>query len=159
MTWDPGVSASLGSKAYIGTTLADATMDTYTEIVHAQNVTVFGRVYQIVKFVALATGDTEKFKGERDDGDIKISVGYDLADPGQAAVNTALDDRSVNYYNFKLTLFDASDPGVSGSSPTTFYLKAKITSFTKTIGTVANVIMGEVTAAIKTGSIIEQAPT
>lgn len=164
MTWDPGVSATLGSRAFLGTTATDPTTDTYAEIGHIQNITQFGRVYQIIKFVPIKDGATEKFKGEFDDGDIKISVGYDLADAGQAACNTALDDRSVNYYNLKITGFDGSDPDgsggfVSGSSPTTDYLKVKITGFPKTYGTVANVVMGEITAAVKSGSITSIAPT
>jgi hypothetical protein len=159
MTWDPGVSATLGSRAYFGTTATDGTADTYAEIGHAQNITQFGAVYQIVKFVPIVSGSTEKFKGERDDGDIKISVGYDLADPGQAAAYAALTDTSVNYYNLKITGNDASAPGTSGSTPTTDYLKVKITAFTKTYGTVANVVMGEITAAVKTGSTVTVAAT
>ncbi len=163
MTWDPGVSATLGSLAYIGTTLTDGTADVYTEIKHLQNITVFGRVYQIVKFVPIATGFTEKFKGEVDDGDIKLSVGYDLGDAGQAAVNTAVDDTSVNYYNMKLVLNDASagSPATptSGSAGTTFYFKVKFTSFTVTPGTVSSVVMGEITAAVKTGGTTRVAAT
>ena len=155
MTYDPGVIGALGTKIYIGTTASSGAADTYLEIKNVESISTFGRNYTIVKFTALSDGAVQKFKGEFDDGDIKVGVGRDVGDPGQAACVAARDYTGAAYYNFKIVFNDQST--ATAAHGTKFLFKGKVTAFTTTIGTTQSPVKGELTVAIKSGSIQETA--
>jgi hypothetical protein len=157
MAFDPGIVGSLGALFYIGTTAVDPTTDTYTIVNYVRDIGPFGRNYSIVNFTNLADGAVQKFKGEFNDGDVRITVGRDIADPGQAAMFVARDYTGPKYYNFETKLNDAS--GASGSLPTHFWFKGKVTQFLCNINNTQQVVLGDITIAIKSGSIQEVAPT
>ena len=149
------VGPSSGSKLFIGTTASNGASDTYTEIGQITNLGEFGRQYQEITFDALGSRDTLKFKGNRNDGTIQADLGRSPSDAGQALINAALN--SDLDYNFKVTLNDAS--GTTGSTPTTFIMKAKVMSYTTNVGGPSNVVAARVALSIKTSSITETAAT
>jgi hypothetical protein len=157
MSFDPGIVGSLGSLFYIGTQVTDPTLDTYLIVHYVRDIGPFGRNYSIVNFTNLADGAVQKFKGEFNDGDIKVTVGRDLADPGQLAVLTAVDYTGPLYYNFEIKLNDASN--ASGALPSHFYFKGRATQFLTNINNTQQVVLGDITIAIKSGSIQEIAAT
>jgi len=152
MSFDPGIVGSLGTLAFIGTTATNAETDTYIIINFIRDISPYGRNYSIVNFTNLSDGAVQKFKGEFNDGDVKITVGWDIADPGQFAFNNAVNYTGPLYYNLKVVNDDAS--GITGSEGTTDYMKVRATQFTKNINNTQQVILGEMTASIKSGSII-----
>lgn len=150
-----GLGPSSGAKIYIGTKQTTGSDDAYTLIGKVNNQGAFGPVYQEIKFDTLDNRDTLKFKGQRDDGNIALTLGRDLTDTGQLALTAALSDD--HDYNFKVTLNDA---GVAtGALPTTYLFKAKVMSFTTNIGATNQVVQASVSIAIKSGSIVETAAT
>jgi hypothetical protein len=157
MTFDPGIVGALGTTIAIGTTATNSLTDTYTNISYVRDIGAFGRNYSIVNFTDLHDGAVQKFKGEFNDGDIRVTVGKDVADPGQADCFAALNYTGPLYYNFRIVLNSAS--GTSGSHGTEFFFKARVTQFTTNVNNTQQVVLGEITCAIKSGSIIEVAAT
>lgn len=148
MAYDPGVVTSAGSKVSIGTTAVDPTTDTYAEVGEITDAGSFGKVFTEIKFITLGNRAERKFKGSYNDGNMVVKVGRNAVDAGQAALITALD--SDKDYNFKVELNDASDP-ITGTN-TTFYFKAKVMGFPTTIGTPNQVVAGEFTLGIHSGT-------
>ncbi len=95
-----GVATTAGARVYIGTTAANAATDSYTEIGEVVSVGEFGRVYNMINHLPLASRGVKKFKGSYNDGDPVFGLGKDINDDGQAAVIAAL--ASDFDYNFKI---------------------------------------------------------
>lgn len=144
-----GVQTAAGSKIYIGTTNGNTMADTFTEIGEVTNIGEFGRMYQLITHSSLGNRNVQKFKGQRDDGDITLQLGQDMTDTGQAALDTALD--SDFDYSFKIELNDEST--TSGSHPTYYFFRAKVMSFRTNIGGPNDIVKASVQVAIKSGSI------
>lgn len=153
MVWNPGVTTSAGCKIYIGaTTVAQPNPlndPTYVEIGEATDLGAFGRTYTEIPFVSVANRATRKFKGSYNDGNMMVKLGRNVIDAGQAAALVALD--SDLDYNFKLTLNDSS--GGSGTNPSIFFFTGKIMGNPTTIGGPNQVVAGEATIGIHSGSI------
>lgn len=104
------VQTAAGSRLYIGTTATVVATDTFIEVGDITNLGQFGRSYNEIKFESLGNRNTLKFKGQRDDGDIQLDLGFSNTNAGQAALKVAL-DVDANY-NFKVTLNDAITPNI-----------------------------------------------
>ncbi len=144
------VSTAAGAKLYIGTAETLPSPDDYLEVGEITNMGEFGRVYNEIKYNALGNRGTLKFKGSYDDGQLSLDLGRAPSDVGQAAMVVALDSDSD--YNFKVTLNDAVT-----TTPTTFYFKAKVLSYTTNVGSVDQVVASKAMVSIKSGSITEVA--
>lgn len=105
-----GLNTAAGAVIAIGTTATVGSTDTYTTVGSVSNIPEFGRSYNEVKFMPLATRGTKKVKGSYDEGSLMVELGRDTTDAGQAAVLVARDVDAD--YNFKVTPND-SNPAVS----------------------------------------------
>lgn len=149
------INTASGTTISIGTTLADASADSYTSIGFVSTIGEFGRVYQEVEFNSLGDRNVLKFKGQRNDGTLSMELGRDLTDAGQVALWDALD--SDQDYNFTVILNDAS--GDTSADGTTFIFKAKVMSFTTNVSDANSVVGATVTLGVKSGSIEETIAT
>jgi hypothetical protein len=126
------IHATMGIKIFIGTTAASASSDSYTEIEGARALTnAFGVSFASIDTTALSDSYKQTMKGLADAGSLQIG-GMVKTDPttgelaaGQDALQDAAEDVSDdNVYNFKVVR-------VNGSG---YYLKARVMSFTRTLG-------------------------
>jgi hypothetical protein len=95
-----GVATASGARLYIGTTAADQATDSFTEVGEVMDIPAFGRKYGEIKYAPLNTRGVQKFKSNYDDGSITVTLGKDINDDGQAALNDALDVDAD--YNIKI---------------------------------------------------------
>lgn len=137
-----------GTALAIGSTQTSTLTDVYTNIGDIRSLGDFGRVYDEIIHSALDTRNVQKYKGQRNDGNIEVEMAYDPADTGQDALLTALDSDSD--YNFRLTMNDASS--TSGSHGTLLHFKAKVMTAVRRYGDANNIIRLSCTLGIKTGS-------
>lgn len=145
----PGVSATLGSKVYIGGTTEFDTINEYegeswTEVADIEDTGEFGDTAADVTFTAVGDGRTRHFKGAYDAGSWTMTFGFNSADAGQNAVRDALAVK--DNYNFKVEFNDGS-PG-SPSQPTICYFRGKVMSATYRPGTANDVVRSTVTVGI-----------
>jgi hypothetical protein len=144
------VTAS-GTKLYIGGTGALASESGWQIVGEIVSPGQFGREYAKIEHSSIDNRNVRKFKGQRDDGDLEVSLGRDPSDAGQADLIAALD---VDLdYNFKIELND--DVGGTGDSPTTFTFKAKVMSYKTNIGDANSIVAATSTLAIQSGTITE----
>lgn len=108
------VGPAAGSKLFIGNAApANPATDTYTEVGNISNMGEFGPTYSPITFDSLGNRLTQKFKGQRDAGNMQITLGRSPSDAGQALLVTA---RDLDFdYNFKVTLNDAITPPESST--------------------------------------------
>lgn len=153
------IVTSLGSKLYIGGTGALNAENAWVEVGDIASIGEFGRTFQEVNFTALATGNVEKFKGSKNDGNIQLNLGRAPSDAGQAAMILARDDTDkTNRYNFKIEFND--DPGsASGQLPSISKFKALVMGYTTNINDANSVVQATATLGIITGTLVETAAT
>ncbi len=142
-----------GSKLYIGTSETIGSPDDYLEIGEINDLGSFGRVYQEIIAQSIGTRGDRKYKGTYNDGAMAIKVNRDPVDTGQAAAIVARDSDAD--FNFKLTINDAGETGVTYN--TEFFFKAKVMSYTVEGGGPNNIVMSTINLSLKSGSIIEVA--
>lgn len=153
------VRTAAGSKLYIGP-VAASTVDTqgefealaYVEVGEIESIGDFGDQAAATSFTALGDRRVRKIKTTFDAGTISLTLGRDPSDSGQAAMIAALAEDDD--YAFKVTLNDASQG--SPSSPTTFYFRGQVQSYTTNIGNAENVVKATTNIAINS-AIIEVA--
>lgn len=151
------INTSLGTKLYIGTTGTLSTESSWTEIGKIESFGEFGTKFQTVNFVPVGTGNTEKFKGAKDDGSLTLGLGQLVTDAGQTALKAALAD-TTGRYNFRIVYND--DPGsASGEEPSMDKFKALVNSYTTNIGDANSVVKSSVELAIITGTLVRTAAT
>lgn len=97
---DAGVATASGAKLYIGTTAALAATDTFVEVAQIATLPEFGREYDLITFKPVSSRAAKKLKGNYNDGDVTISLGKDLTNAGQLALQVARDVDAD--YNFKI---------------------------------------------------------
>jgi hypothetical protein len=148
---------SAGSKIYITSGLP-ATEDqagyealSYDEIGEVVSIAEYGPSSGVINHNKLSTQIIEKFKGSRDFGNFAIGVGRAPGDAGQSTCVAA--EQSNNRYSFKVTHGDTG-----GSTPTTEYYQAIVSTFTTNIGSAEQVTAANINIAITT-RIIEIAST
>lgn len=114
---------------------------TYTPIKEATDLGAIGRTYNVVNHSPVDDRGVVKIKGSFDDGTMTIQLGWAPGDPGQALVETALDDD--DFYAFCLT----------HQNGTKKYFQAQVTSAPVNFGGVDTVTGTTVNLAIKSGTI------
>jgi hypothetical protein len=131
------LQTSAGSQIFIGTTAGDAITDSYQALAEVVDISEFGKSFQTIKHIAIDSRETRKIKGSFDAGGVTLKLGRDLSDSGQAALQSALDSDAA--YNIQITLADTPASGLS-PTPTSFYFKALVTSFTTVIGSADSLV-------------------
>lgn len=112
-----GVGPAAGSKLFIGTTASNPATDTYIEVGNISNMGEFGPTYTPITFDSLGDRLTKKFKGQRDAGNLSLTLGRSPSDAGQAALIVA---RDLDFdYNIKVTLNDTITPPKSSTATIT----------------------------------------
>lgn len=153
------VRTAAGSKLYIGP-VAGSSVDTrgefealsYVEVGEIESIGDFGDQAAATNFTALGDRRVRKIKTTFDAGTIALTLGRDPTDTGQAALVAALAEDDD--YAIKIELNDASQG--SPSSPTTFYFRGQVQSYTTNIGNAENVVKASTNIAINS-AIIEVA--
>lgn len=102
---------SQGVKVYIGTTAADGSTDTYTQIKRVKSIGEVGAEAQIIDATALEDSAKEKLKGIPDYGEIELGGNRVYTDPGQAALEDAAQDTGDVPYNFRIESPNAGSGG------------------------------------------------
>lgn len=85
---------------------------TFTEIGAISDLGSFGKTYNEVTFLPLATRAKEKFKGSYDNGTLSLKTAKNKTDAGQVIALAAL--ASDNAYAFKIVLQDGTIEYFSG---------------------------------------------
>lgn len=146
-----GIDTAAGAKLYIGD-VAAASVNTeaeyealnFIEVAEIEDLGEFGDEVGVTQFTALNDGRVRKFKTSYDAGNCALVVGYDPHDNGQDALKDALATKFD--YGFKVVLNNGADG--SPSRPTTWYFRAKVTSFRNIVGNVENIVRANVNLAI-----------
>ena len=123
-----GIETTAGAKVHIGPANGVAKDQaayealSYVEVGTVENIGEFGDASREVTFTDLSTRRVQKLKGSRDAGTLQLTFGNDFTNAGQTALKAA--EKSDSDYAIKI---EASDDG--GTTPTTFYFRAKVMSF------------------------------
>lgn len=134
------VSASAGTKVYIGPQVALSTFagmteqqavtdfeaineNDWDEITPVESLGEFGDQSNPITFASLGDSRMLKLKGVKDAGTLAIVCGYDAEDAGQIAA--ALAEQSPSNYRFRIVL---NDEPTSEYSPSTFYFAGQVMS-------------------------------
>jgi hypothetical protein len=136
------INGASGSKLFIGSpnqnkdsVLADYEADSYTEVGEVEDLGEFGDESAIINFTSLSDGRVRKLKGARDAGTMPVTVGDDMTDEGQAAMEAA-EAQNLNYsfyveLNDKLTL--------AGENSKHYFI-GMVTSKRRNVGNASNVV-------------------
>lgn len=141
-----------GIIVYIGTTLADASADTYTQVKRAKQVGALGPEAQVIDATTLEDTAKQKLKGIPDNGDIEVTGNRVFTDAGQNALEDAAQDTDDEPYNVRIEIPGAA----SGGDDVRYSFKALVTSFRTAPGQVDGLIEYTATLAI-TGAVTESA--
>lgn len=146
------VATTAGSKLKISAVLPTSVTKTayaaltFTEIKEATDLGALGRTYNPVTHSPVGSRGVVKLKGSYDDGTMTIQLGWAPGDPGQALVETALDDD--DFYAFEL----------EHQNGTKKYFQAQVMSSPVNYGGVDTVTGVTVNLAVKSGTIITSNP-
>jgi hypothetical protein len=154
------VNTASGAKLFIGgvnanreSVLGDYEADSYIEVGEVEDLGEFGDTSESIKFTSLGDGRVRTFKGPRDAGEMPITVGDDMTDNGQTAMEAA---EGTNFdYNFYVELPDALSIGGSNSK---HYFIGKVMSKRRNVGNASNVIRRSFAVGINS-AIISTDPT
>ena len=134
------ISAASGSKLYIGSAgesenLSQFLADAFVEVGELEDLGEFGDESEQVTFASLSDGRIRKLKGTRDAGTMPVTVGSDMTDTGQIAMEDA--EASPLNFQFKVVLNDQLT--ISGD-PSEHYFFGKVMSKRVNVGTANNVV-------------------
>lgn len=113
-----GIMTSAGSTIAISATLPGSETSgaygglSYTVLGDVSDLGSFGKVYNEVSFLPLATRAKQKFKGSYDNGTLALKLAKNKSDAGQVIALAAL--ASDNAYAFKVVLQDGTIEFFSG---------------------------------------------
>lgn len=152
------VNSSLGVTFAIGTTTPAATAseyagDSYVLIGEIEDVSEFGDTFNAVNFTALSDGRVRKFKGTRDAGNVTLTIGMDVSNPGQDALTAALENADSADYNFKVTFTDGDTAASPDVVPTVVYFSGKVMSRRYSTGGADSIVKVSVDIAINSAII------
>jgi hypothetical protein len=139
------VSAA-GATFYIGGTGDLDSEASWTEIAEIIDGGEFGKKFDKIDYISLASRIHRKRKGGIDYGSLNISMARIPTDSGQEVVQEAVD--SDQAYNFKVTLNDATAATGTGSHPTTYLFKALVMSYTTNIPNANDIVRATMTLEI-----------
>lgn len=134
------ISASAGTKIYIGpsvalntlSSLSDAAAVTnfeavvegdWVEIGGVESIGEFGDQSNAISFASLGDQRMLKLKGVRDAGTLAVTCGRDPEDEGQIAMEAA--EKAPSNYRFRVTM---NDEPTEAYSPTKFYFAGQVMS-------------------------------
>lgn len=117
----------------------------YTEVADVEDLGDFGDTFEQVDFIALSDARKRKFKGSVDAGTLSVTLGLNVSDAGQAAVETARDatGATTSEFAFKVELNDTA-----GTNPTTYFFRALVNSYTQNVGAANSIVGSTVVLAI-----------
>lgn len=129
------LSDGIGTKFFIGpvTTSDDPTtyaaLTGWVEVAEVETIPEFGDQASTISFTSLSSGRVRKRKGARDAGDVVLTCGKVVGDPGQAAMNAA----EKTKYRYAIKVVEADAPGPDWSD-TEYYFGALINSARVNVG-------------------------
>lgn len=116
---------SQGTLVYIGTTAADGSTDTYTQVKRCKVIGEFGAEAAVIDATALEDSFKQKLKGIPDAGDVEVGGNRVFTDAGQNALEAAAKDPDDEPYNVRIRI-----PGVGTAGANVQYsFKAIISKF------------------------------
>ena len=144
-----GVTFGIGTSASIDESSASAAItdfqnDSFDDVGEIESISEFGDSVNPVTFTALADQRVRKFKGSRDAGNMTLTLGFDSANAGQAALKDAADDDTQTDYNFRVVLNDGS----AGGSGTELYFYGKVMGRPVEVSSVDNIVRATVQIGI-----------
>jgi hypothetical protein len=130
------ITTASGTKIEIGPVAADnvdtaseyAALTPYTVVGKVESIGDFGDERSAVTFNEIGAGRIQKAKGSADAGTIALTVAYVSADPGQLALEAALNN--INNFAFRVTFPDGAIQ----------YFRGLVMSKKRSIGTADNVL-------------------
>ena len=139
--------ALAGTKIVLGGALGTAMMQVsnFKPCGELTNVGEFGREYNVVPVMNLATGATRKFKGSYNNGSVQADLLFDSADVGQTILEQA--EVSTATYAFRVNL--------PGNPAEQFYFEGLVTMLKRIVGGADDAIMLRATVEIDHRSIVE----
>jgi hypothetical protein len=152
------VQSAAGAKLYIGPANSSAANQaayealSYVLVGEIENIGDFGDTWTEIMFTSISDRRARKRKGTRNSGTLELTLGFDGADGGQAALAAALE--SDNEYAVRISLQDATTG--SPANPTTFYVRALIGSRTVAIGDAESIVRSSISLMLNS-AIIEVA--
>jgi hypothetical protein len=143
----PGLGTTLQLSATLPTTQTDAAYAALTWITVGEvtDIPSFGPAHEVVTHVPLATGVTAKYHGALNTGSITVPMALNSADTGQAALKTALANKTR--IAFKVDYADGTND----------YFQGKVMSFTRG-ASIGSVVSAEVMIEIETPIIEDITP-
>lgn len=136
------IGTASGAKLFIGsanadpdTLLATYQADSYIEVGEIEDLGEFGDESTDVTFDSLSRGRTRHLKGTRNAGTMPLTVGDDMTDEGQTAMEAA--EATPLDYNFKVELNNAVTIGGTNSQ---HYFIGKVMSKRRRVGTANDVV-------------------
>lgn len=129
------LSDGIGTRLFIGPVATSDDPSTYAaltpwvEVSEIETIPEFGDSSATITFASLSAGRQRKRKGVRDAGDITITAGKVVGDPGQAAMVAA--EKTKFRYAFKVVEADAPD---EDWTDTTYYFAALVNSARVNVG-------------------------
>ena len=129
-----------------GSTAARKTND-WQQCAEIVSVGEFGREYNTVRIMNLATGATRKFKGSFDNGTVQVDLLFDSADGGQTLLETASISRET--YACRIEF-----PG-QGEDGEEFYFQSLIANLKRIVGGPDDALMMRATFEIDHNTIVE----
>lgn len=150
------IFATAGSKVFIGTVLAEKSVDfvaseftaqLWVQINSLESIGSFGDAAETVQFKDIGKGRVTKLKGTRDAGTMELVAGIDYKDPGQIALLAA--EKSIHDFAFKVEFNDAPD----GGTPSQRLFIAKVMSASEALDSADNVMKLNSSLAINSNII------
>ena len=131
-----------GARWYIGTkTAALASETNWTAIEGARAASgSFGKEWQTADATTMADHFRRNAKTIFDAGQIELTMLRNMADPGQAALKSACNDKTDTPFNFKVELDDNPDPSPGDGNPSTFRFRAQVHAFSGRAGGPTNLV-------------------
>ena len=148
-------SGTLGATLYVAAiplvdvfTAADNITDfhslMYTQVGLVENLGEFGRQSELVTFVDISSARTLKIRGPYNDGQMQMTMAYDLSDAGQTILFDAANAINQATYPFKIVLV-----GVNAYFDT-IYFGAKVFSYRIQAGAANSVLRALCTLEVNT---------
>jgi len=156
--WNPGITPVPGSSFGFGSSVVaapDEVADTYLFTSEITKIGAWGKKFNLIKFTSITNRRTRKFKGTYDNGSLPLAFGYDVGDPGQAAM-LAAQNSDLNF-NIRILLNDSQGISLDITTNATTAAASKVLHFASTTGVALGMGVADVTAptVIPAGAIVE----
>ena len=129
------------NAANVGSLIPSLSPLQFVEIEELQELGEYGTEYNLVTYSALKDRDTDKFKGQYNNGSYTTSVGRDDDDPGQIILNEGAGSDVKFLFHLKYPILEHGD-----------YFEALVTSFSNSGGGLEAIAMKSLTIELTTDS-------